>query len=346
MTSDSQSTLANERRANGRQEPWKVKYFGVGNESWGCGGNMRPEYSADLHRRYQTFVKAPWGAEPIVKVATGANVDDYDFTEVLMREARDQMNAISIHYYTFPGSWEDKGPATGFPVEKWASTLSNALRMDELVTRHSAIMERYDPENRVALYVDEWGTWYDQEPGSTPGFLYQQNTLRDAHVAALTLNIFHRHTERVKMANIAQMVNVLQAMILTDGEDMVLTPTYHIFDMYQPFQGATPHPARVESPEYVEGEYKMEMVDASAARGTDGKLYLSLVNVHPTRAARIETSLTGRATGRILTGPDLDTRNTFERPETIQPAAFEGTTRDGRLSFDLPAKSIAVVAVD
>ncbi|WP_188053107.1 MULTISPECIES: alpha-N-arabinofuranosidase [unclassified Sphingosinithalassobacter] len=346
MTSDSQSTLANERRANGREEPWKVKYFGVGNESWGCGGNMRPEYSADLHRRYQTFVKTPWGTDPIVKVATGANIDDYNFTEVLMREARNHMNAISIHYYTFPGSWEDKGPATGFPVEKWASTLHNARRMDELVTRHSAIMDRYDPENRVALFVDEWGTWYDQEPGSTPGFLYQQNTLRDAHVAALTLNIFHRHTERVKMANIAQMVNVLQAMILTDGERMVLTPTYHIFDMYMPFRGATPLPAQVEGPNYTQGEYEMPMVDVSAARGTDGKLYLSLVNVDPERPARIETGLTGRATGRILTGPELDTRNTFDRPNTIQPVAYQGTTHNGRLAFDLPAKSIAVVAVE
>jgi alpha-N-arabinofuranosidase len=218
--------------------------------------------------------------------------------------------------------------------------------MEELISRHSAIMERYDPENRVALYVDEWGTWYDQEPGSTPGFLYQQNTIRDAAVAALTLNIFHRHTERVKMANIAQMVNVLQAMILTDGERMVLTPTYHIFDMYQPFQDATPYPARVEGPNYTQGDYEIPMVDVSAARGSDGKLYLALVNVDPNRAARIDTSLTGRASGRILTGNELDTHNSFDRPDTIQPVAFQGTTRGGRLAFDLPAKSIAVVAVE
>jgi alpha-L-arabinofuranosidase len=349
MTSDSQSTLANERRRNGRDKPWKVKFFGVGNESWGCGGNMRPEYSADLHRRYQTFVKVPRGV-PLVKVATGANVDDYRFTDVLMDRARHQMDALSLHYYTFPGSWENKGPATGFGEDKWVSTLRNALRMDELVTKHKAIMDRHDPQKRVGLYVDEWGTWYDQEPGSVPGFLYQQNTLRDAHVAALTLNIFHRHTDRVRMANIAQMVNVLQAMILTDKERMVLTPTYHVFDMYVPFQGATPLAATVSGPQYRHGETFLPTVDVSAARDASGRLHLALVNLDPNRPARVTTAITGvspsGARGRVLTGPALDTHNTFDRPHTIQPVAFSGRVEDGKLVFDLPAKSVAVVAVD
>jgi len=345
MTSDADATLANMRRENGREEPWKIDYFGVGNESWGCGGNMQPEYSADLHRRYQTFVKTPRGVEPIVRVATGANVDDYNFTEVLMRDARNQMDAISLHYYTFPGSWENKGAATGFTEEAWASTLRNALRMDELVTRHVTIMDRYDPEKRVALYVDEWGTWYDQEPGSTPGFLYQQNSIRDAEVAALTLNIFHRHTSRVKMANIAQMVNVLQAMILTDGEDMLLTPTYHVFDMYQPFKGATPLPASVAGPQYRHGDISLPMVDVSVARGTDGRLYMALVNLDPNQPAQVNTGMSGSATGRILVGTELDTHNTFEQPERLVPQSFSGRSTDEGLVFDLPAKSVAVVAV-
>jgi alpha-N-arabinofuranosidase len=307
---------------------------------------MRPEYSADLHRRYQTFIAARWGTPPVIRVATGANVDDYDFTEVLMREARGQMDALSIHYYTFPGSWERKGPATGFGEDQWASTLAHALRMDELVTRHSAIMDRHDPERRVALYVDEWGTWYDSEPGSTPGFLYQQNSLRDAEVAALTLNIFHRHTARVKLAAIAQMVNVLQAMILTDGPRMLLTPTYHVFDMYRPFQGATPYPARIEGPRYRFGDHDLPMIDASAARGADGRLYLALVNLHPNRAARVTTGLSGTARGRILTGPAMDTHNTFDAPDTIQPATFAASSEGGRIAFDLPARSVAVVAVE
>jgi alpha-N-arabinofuranosidase len=349
MTSDSQSSLAQERRRNGRDKPWKVKFFGIGNESWGCGGNMRPEYSADLHRRYATFVKVPWGV-PLVKVATGANVDDYNFTDVLMRQAGRQMDALSIHYYTFPGNWDNKGPATGFAEDKWASTLENALRMEELVTRHKAVMDKYDPEKRVGLFVDEWGTWYDQEPGSTPGFLYQQNTLRDAEVAALTLNIFHRHTDRVRMANIAQMVNVLQALILTDKEKMVLTPTYHVFDMYVPFQGATPLAATVSGPEYRHGETFLPSVDVSAARDAAGKLHLSLVNLDPNRPARVETSITGvaaqGASGRVLTGPALDTHNSFDRPNAIEPAPFSGRVEGGKLVFDLPAKSVAVVAVN
>ena len=346
MTYKGDSSLAAERRANGRAEPWKVKYFGVGNESWGCGGNMRPEYSADLHRRYQTFIKSQRGNDPVIKVATGANVDDYNFTEVLMRDARRHMNAVSIHYYTFAHNWDNKGPALGFAEDEWASTLANALRMEELVSKHSAIMDKYDPENRVALYVDEWGTWWQDTPGTTPGFLHQQNSLRDAHVAALTLNIFHRHTKRVKLAAIAQMVNVLQAMILTDGEKMLLTPTYHVFDMYQPFMGATPYSASVTGPTYTNAGHSMAAVDVSAARGTDGKLYLALVNVDPNRPARLTTGLSGTATGRILTGPALDTHNTFDNPNTIQPAAYSARSSGGKLVFDLPAKSVAVVAVE
>ena len=346
MTYKGDSSLAAERRANGRAEPWKVKYFGVGNESWGCGGNMRPEYSADLHRRYQTFIKSQRGNDPVIKVATGANVDDYNFTEVLMRDARRHMNAVSIHYYTFAHNWDNKGPALGFAEDEWASTLANALRMEELVSKHSAIMDKYDPENRVALYVDEWGTWWQDTPGTTPGFLHQQNSLRDAHVAALTLNVFHRHTKRVKLAAIAQMVNVLQAMILTDGEKMLLTPTYHVFDMYQPFMGATPYSASVTGPTYTNAGHSVAAVDVSAARGTDGKLYLALVNVDPNRPARLTTGLSGTATGRILTGPALDTHNTFDNPNTIQPAAYSARSSGGKLVFDLPAKSVAVVAVE
>jgi alpha-N-arabinofuranosidase len=345
MTSDSQSSLANERRKNGRDKPWKIKYFGVGNESWGCGGNMRPEYSADLHKRYQTFVKAP-REMGMKKVATGANVDDYNFTEVLMDRARRQMDAISLHHYTFTERWEVKGKATGFAEPQWASVFKNALRMEELVSKHSAIMDKYDPEKRVGLFVDEWGTWYDSEPGSTPGFLYQQNSLRDAHVAALTLNIFHRHTDRVKLAAIAQMVNVLQAMILTDKEKMVLTPTYHLFDMYVPFQGATPYPATVSKVRYTSGGVDLPMVDTSVARATDGTLWMSLNNLDPNRAARVATNLNGTARGRILTATAMDAHNTFDNPAAVQPAVYSAGSVGGKLTFDLPAKSIVVVRID
>src|SRR4051812_39498157 len=345
MTTDAHSTLGDERRRNGRERPWHIRYFGIGNETWGCGGNMRAEYSADLHRRYQTFVVAPSGTPPVVRVASGSYDDNYGFTEVLMREAAQQMGALSLHYYTITGTWAHKGAATGFSEAEWATTLAHAMRMDEIVTRHSAIMDRYDPEHHVALFVDEWGTWYDAEGGSNPGFLFQQNTLRDAEVAALTLDIFHRHTDRVKLAAIAQMVNVLQAMILTDGPRMLTTPTYHVFDMYQVFQGATPYPATVTGPRYRMGANDLPMVDISAARGADGRLYLALVNLDPRRAAHVSTALTGRAAGRILTGPAMDSHNDFNAPEAVHPVPYAGSNAGGRLSFDLPARSVAVVAV-
>jgi alpha-L-arabinofuranosidase len=346
MTSDLPTTLANERRANGREKPWKVRYIGVGNETWGCGGNMTPEYSADLHKRYQTFIKTP-GSAPIVKVASGSNGDDANWTEVMMARAKDQMQAISIHYYTLPGDWTKHGPATGFDEAAWATTLRKARDIDGIITRHSAIMDKHDPQKKVALYVDEWGTWYDQEAGTKPGFLFQQSTVRDAEVAALTLNIFHRHTDRVKLATIAQMVNVLQASILTDGPRMLLTPTYHVFDMYQPFQGATPVAATVTAPDYTFGGAALPSVDVSAARGADGKLYLSLVNLDPNRPARVTTRVAGvqpkRAAGRILTGPAMDTHNTFDRPNTIRPAPYSGRVSGGTVLFDLPPKSVTVV---
>ena len=345
MTSEADSDLVAQRKRNGRERPWQVKYFGVGNETWGCGGNMRPEYSADLHKRYAAFLRPGLGQKP-VRVASGANVDDYNYTQVLMDRARDQMDALSLHYYTFVTTWQDKKPATGFGEGEWASTLVNALKMEDLIRNHKAIMDRYDPQKRIGLYVDEWGTWYKEEPGSKQGFLYQQNSLRDAHVAALHFNIFHRHTDRVRMTNIAQMVNVLQALILTDGARMVLTPTYHVFDMYQPFQGAAPLFAEAAAPAYRFGESNLPSVDVTAARGTDGKVWLALVNLDPNRPARVTSNLSGTATGRLLTGPALDTHNTFDNPNAIRPAAYQGRVENGRLSFDLPPKSIAVVSVE
>ena len=238
MTFDGVSPMAELRKQNGREEPWKVKYFGVGNENWGCGGNMRPEYYADEFRRYQTYVR-DYGENKVYKIACGPNGADYDWTDKVMEIAGEYMDALTLHYYTVPtGKWQDKGAATGFPKEEYYATLKKALRMEELVRKHAQIMERHDPAHRVGLIVDEWGTWYNVEPGTNPGFLYQQNTMRDAMVAALTLNIFNAHSDRVVMANLAQMVNVLQAVILTEGEKLVLTPTYHVFDLYKHHQDA------------------------------------------------------------------------------------------------------------
>lgn len=237
ITFDGQSPMADLRRRNGREKPWKLKYLGIGNESWGCGGSMRPEYYADLYRQYQTFCKNYSGNE-LYKIACGPSADDYGWTDKLMSMVWDcHTKAISLHYYTIPtGDWSKKGSSTDFTDEEYYATISKTLFMEELITRHCEIMSKHNPQKTIGLIVDEWGCWYDVEPGTNPGFLYQQNTMRDAVVAACNLNIFNNHSDRVVMANIAQAVNVLQALILTDGKNMLKTPTYHVFNMFKTHQ--------------------------------------------------------------------------------------------------------------
>jgi alpha-N-arabinofuranosidase len=349
MTSDAQSPMANLRRQNGREKPWKVHFFGVGNESWGCGGNMTPEFYADQFRRYNTFVKDYDRENRIYRIACGSNGEDFRWTEVLMADVGRRMNGLSLHYYTLPtGNWARKGSATQFTEADWHATLRRALHMDELVTKHSAIMDKTDPQKRVGLIVDEWGTWYDVEPGTNPGFLYQQNTLRDALVAGLTLNIFNQHCDRVKMANIAQLANVLQSMILTDKEKMILTPTYHIFEMFNAHQGATLLPTDLTSPDYTLGSDKIPAVSASASRDAAGKVHLSLANTDPNKAIKVSCELRGltskSVSGRVLTAPAINSHNTFDAPNAVEPQTFNGATlADGKLSVELPAKSVVVL---
>jgi alpha-N-arabinofuranosidase len=349
MTSPTSSTLANERRANGRKEPWKVPYFGLGNELWGCGGNMRPEYAADVTRRYSTFIKAPAGTQ-ILKIASGASDDNYNWTEVMMREAGRQIDGIGVHYYTVPDTWKQKGSATEFDEASWARTLSKTLRMDEFVTKHSAIMDKYDPERRVWLAVDEWGTWFDATPGTNPGFLQQQNTLRDALVAAINLNIFTRHAERVKMTNIAQMINVLQAMILTDGDKMVVTPTYQVFKMYMPWQDATQLPVDLTSPWYNKDAATMQALNASAVRDTNGTLHVALANLDPVNAMTVTLNLDGAAgstlSGSVLTAEQMNAHNSIGAPLAVAPRDMAPVTvTGGKAVLTLPAKSVTVVAL-
>jgi len=351
MTSDSDSTLANLRRQNGREKPWKVPYFGVGNESWGCGGNMRPEHYADEYRRYATFVKS-YSGNRIQRIASGANAEDYNWTEVLMSQAGGRMQGLSVHYYTLPtGNWQKKGSATQFGETEWHSTLLRTLRMEELLQKHSAIMDKYDPQKRVGLMVDEWGTWYDPEPGTTrPSVLYQQNSLRDAIVAGINLNIFQQHADRVQMANIAQTVNVLQAVILTDKEKMILTPTYYVFEMYKTHQGATLIPVELTAPEYKLGQASVPALYASASRDKDDKLHLSIVNTDPNRPAQISMKIVGASaksiTGRVLTAPAMNSVNTFDKPETVKPARFTGIqVQADQITLSLPSKSVVVLEI-
>jgi alpha-N-arabinofuranosidase len=351
MTSDADSPMANLRRANGRAKPWRVHYIAVGNESWGCGGSMRPEFYADNFRRYNTFIKdyEPGNENKIYRVACGPSEGDFEWTDTLMKIAGRQMDGLSLHYYTLPrGSWEGKGSATDFGREEYFSTLANTLRMEGLISRHSAIMDKYDPKKRVGLAVDEWGIWTDVEPGTNPGFLYQQNSLRDALLAAINLNIFQAHADRVVMANIAQMVNVLQAMILTEGDRIVLTPTYHVFEMMSVNQGATSIPIELSTPYLATTTARIPTVSASASRDTSGRIHISLVNTDPDGSVTVACTLAGAAragvSGRVLTAPSMTSHNTFDAPALVEPKAFTGATLSGsRLSIVMPALSVVVL---
>jgi alpha-N-arabinofuranosidase len=362
LTSDAVSPMANLRRQNGREKAWRVPYFGIANEPWGCGGNMRPEYYADEYRKYNTFVKDYDRAKPIYRIAAGANSDNYKWTEVMMEMAGRRMDGLSIHYYTLPtGNWGAKGSATAFGEDMWFSTLKRTLRMDELITKHAAIMEKAEAamppsrrpggDKKIDLVVDEWGTWYDVEPGTEPGFLYQQSTMRDALVAALNFHVFHKHAGRVTMTNIAQTVNVLQAMILTSKEKMLRTPTYWVFEMFKVHQGGTFLPVELHSPDYTFGQETIPMLSASATRAADGSaVHLSLANSSPTQAATLTVKLAGlaakSAAGRILTAAAINAHNTFDAPNAVQPAAFSGATVKGdTLELKVPAKSVVVLVL-
>jgi len=348
MTSGGQSPMTDLRRQNGREEPWKIKYWGVGNENWGCGGNMRPEYYADLYRHFQTYLRN-FPGNRLFKIACGSHSSYYEWTRVLMREAGRQMNGLSFHYYC--GSGKKSRSATQFEEEDWFAQIQRALEMDDLLTAHSAIMDEYDKEKRVGLMVDEWGAWHEVEPGTNPGFLYQQNSLRDAMVAALTFNIFHQHCDRVKMANIAQMVNVLQAVVLTDGPKMLLTPTYHVFDLFKVHQDATWLPTELISEDYQFGRDKIPALQASASKDAGGKIHLSLCNFDPTRARDLTAVLQGaeakQVSGQILTADIITAHNTFDNPEVVKPESFSGASLQGnRISLTMPPKSIVVLEVE
>jgi alpha-N-arabinofuranosidase len=347
---DGVSPMAEVRKQNGREKPWKVTYWGVGNENWGCGGNMTADYYADQYKRYASYAKNYPGA-PLRKIAGGANSGDFNWTEVCMKKIPlNMMWGISLHSYTIPLTWQRKGSATQFPEQEYFSALSSCLRMEDLVKGHSAVMDRYDPNKRVALVVDEWGIWTDVEPGTNPGFLYQQNSLRDAIIAATTLNIFNNHCDRVKMANLAQTINVLQALILTDKEKMLLTPTYHIFDMFKVHQDATYLPMYLSTPDYVLDGKKLPAINLSASKDKDGVIHISMVNLDPSKKITLAANLPGTTwqtvEGQVLTSPNYTDVNTFDKPNTIIPQKFTGAKKQGNdLFVEMPPKSVVVLTV-
>lgn len=345
VTSKNISPMTDLRKQNGREEPWDVKYWGIGNENWGCGGNMTPEYYADLYNRFASYCRGD-----LYKIAGGPNVDDYNWMEVLMRKTtrhRNLVQGVSLHSYTFTTSWSDKGSATDFDEKDWITVLNNTLKMETLVSRHSTIMDKYDPEKRIGLIVDEWGNWFTVEPGTNPGFLYQQNTLRDALVAGINLNLFNNHADRVKMANIAQTVNVLQSVILTKEEQMVLTPTFYVFKMYSVHQDATLIPLNLETGKYEFDGKSVPAVDASASV-KDGVVSITMCNLDPNKAQSIDLTITGQdfasTSGQIITAKNMNDYNDFEGDEKVTLKSFKiNKLKNGKLTVELPAKSVVLV---
>ncbi len=359
MTFKGVSPMADLRAKNGHEEPWIVDFFGVGNENWGCGGNMTPQHYANEYRRYQTYVRSYDSDKPIKKVCCGANVSDYFWTEGVMETAfahtpeflHGFMDYLSLHYYVHPEGWEIKGSATEFDEEVWYKTLHKALYMDELIRRHGAIMDQYDPDKKIGLSVDEWGGWYTCEPGTNPGFLYQQNTVRDALIAGITLNIFNKHCDRVKMAALAQMVNVLQAVLLTEGEKMLKTPTYHVMHMYRYHQDADLLSSELsDAGEAGVKEWKVPKITESVSVGKDGIITITMNNLSMEESERVEIAFVKKGylvqEAKIVTDSDVHARNTFEAPELVTEKEFSGyeVTENG-LVVTMPANSVVALRV-
>ncbi len=362
MTFNGVSPMADLRAANGHAKPWKVDYFGVGNENWGCGGNMTPEYYANEYRRYQTYVRNyDRKVKPIKKVCCGANVDDYYWTEGVLKtcfanekkesHAHGLMDFLSLHYYVHPEGWRIKGSATEFDETTWYKTMYKALYMDELITRHGAIMDQYDPEKKIGLSVDEWGSWYTCEPGTNPGFLYQQNTVRDALIAGITLNIFNKHCDRVRMAALAQMVNVLQAVLLTEGDQMIKTPTYHVMHMYRHHQGAQLLESSLSGVETIGmRDWKVPKLTESVSMDESGAITITVNNLSVSDSESVEVQLAESGyqviESRIVTGEDVHDHNTFEAPEKVTESELADYRLTGQgLTFTLPANSVAELRI-
>ncbi len=344
------SYLTDMRIQNGRSKPWNVKYWGIGNESWDCGGHMTADYYVNEYRKYATMMTSYSNSEGLFRIAVGPGTEDYAWTETVMKEvpAR-RIEGLSIHHYSVI-NWSKKGSATQFSEEEYFRTMEQAWRMERMVTKNSEVMDKYDPQKKVALIVDEWGGWYDVEAGTNGAFLYQQNSMRDAMIAGLSLNIFNNHCDRVKMANLAQMVNVLQAVVLTKEEKLVLTPTYHVMEMYNVHQDALMIPLAIASKDYTLGEKKIQAVSAAASKDKNGTTHISLVNMDANNAQEIKIDLGGLSgtsvTGRILQSGKLQDHNSFENPDKIKPAVFNGASLNGNnLSVKLPPFSVVVLAL-
>jgi alpha-N-arabinofuranosidase len=365
---DGKSPMTELRKKNGREKPWGLKYFGIGNENWGCGGRMRAEYYADEVNRYNLYAR-DYGKNVLYRIAAGPRGDNYKWTEVLMRDASMHLDAIALHYYTRIGdplkivtlpdgnrrylsaNLKSRKSATIFDEKEWFAIMKSAIYMDEMLYKNEFIMDKYDPDKRVAMIVDEWGTWFDCEPGTNPGFLYQQNTLRDAVSAGTSLNIFNNHSDRVHMANIAQTINVLQAMILTEGEKLILTPTYHVFDMYKVHQDAKLLDYALLSENYECDGETLKQINASVSKASDGIVNITLCNIDPEKDTEVicyieDFGAFGQIEGKVLTANTMNAMNTFGAPDYLMPAVFtDYTLKDNKIILRMPSKSVVLLSI-
>ena len=341
--------MARLRTENGQKEAWKVRFWGIGNESWGCGGNMKADYYANLYRQFATYL-GDFNGSKLFRLPSTASGGNYAWNETLMKEIPlSMMDGIGFHHYSVI-NWDKKGSATDFTEEEYFKIMKQALYMEELIQQHGAIMDKYDPKKRIAMVIDEWGSWYDVEKGTNPGFLYQQNTMRDAMIAGVTLNIFNNHADRVRLANIAQAVNVLQAVALTEGAKMILTPTYHVFEMYNIHQDAVMLPLSISSNKYEFGKEKLQALFASASRNKAGLTHISLTNIDPKLSLSLTIDLRGGrfsdVIGRILSSEKVQDYNSFDNPNKIQPKKFDGAKlKNNVLTLNLPPCSVVVLAL-
>jgi alpha-L-arabinofuranosidase len=338
------SPMSNLRKTNGRDKPWRVKYWGLGNEAWGCGGNMRAEYYADIYRQYATFMTDWSNSTQIFRVASGAQSSDYHWTEVLMRNIPHQLlEGVGLHHYSVI-DWNNRGPSMEFSEEQYFKTMRAALLMGEIIQKHTAIMDRFDPEKKIALVVDEWGGWYNPDPGTNPGFLQQQNTMRDAMIAGVTLNIFNNHCHRVRMANLAQMINVLQSVIFADQNKIVLTPTYHVMHLYAEHQDSMSIPTEIQTPHYNHAGESLPAVSVSASLSKENMVYVSIVNIDAQTAHEITLNSEYEyvnCEASILTSDSVWDHNSFEKPNSIKPCFFDGVSISRqKISFFIPPFSI------
>ncbi len=342
------SELTDMRKQNGRAKPWNVKYWGVGNESWDCGGHMSVDYYINEYKRYATFMTSYSNTEGLFRIAVGPGTEDYGWTESLMKNIPLKMlDGVSVHHYSVI-DWSAKGSATAFSEAEYFRTMEQAWRMETFVTKNSAVMDKYDPQKKVALIIDEWGGWYEAEPGTNKNFLFQQNSMRDAMIAGLSLNIFNNHADRVRMANLAQMVNVLQAVILTKDEKLVLTPTYHVMEMYNVHQDALMLPLTVTSNDYELAGKKIKAISASASKDKNGTVHVSVVNIDAAKSQQLTINLgdvkANSVSGRILTSGKVQDHNSFEQPTKVKPAEFKSASiSNGVLSLNIPPHSVVVL---